>query len=213
MTLSDGSITHEGSFQPIDDSKPVMQFPDGRTEFGFRDTYHFNIAGYQLARLLGLDDMVPVYVERSWNGMRGSMSWRVDNVVMDEAQRYQKHIPVPDNDAWNKQMYKVRVFNQLIYNTDANLTNVLITKDWRIWMIDFTRAFRLFKNLEDPKDLVMCDRSLFDKLKQLDESQVLRATRGQLSKLQVKALLARRDKIVDYFKMQAASKGEGAVFY
>ena len=62
-------------------------------------------------------------------------------------------------------MYKIRVFDQLIYDTDANFTNVLIGPDWKIWRIDFTRAFRLYKDLRDPKDLVRCDRNLLEKLK------------------------------------------------
>ena len=213
VTLSDGKLTHDGSFQPIDEQKPLMQFADGRAEINFRDSYHFNIAGYQLARLLGLDDMVPVYVERSWNGETGSMSWRIENVLMDERERFTKHISAPDPDSWNKQMYNVRVFNELIYNTDPNLTNVLITKDWRLWMIDFTRAFRTSKQLPDARNLLMCDRQLFEKLKQLDEKQVLQATKNQLSKPEVKALMARRDKIVAFFNKQIASKGEAAVLY
>ena len=43
-------------------------------------------------------------------------------------------------------MYKVRVFDVLVYDTDANLTNVLIGEDWKIWRVDFTRAFRLSMN-------------------------------------------------------------------
>jgi hypothetical protein len=30
----------------------------------------------------------------------------------------------------------------LIYNTNDNLTNVMISPDWHIWIIDFIRAFR-----------------------------------------------------------------------
>jgi hypothetical protein len=33
----------------------------------------------------------------------------------------------------------MRAFDQLIYNTDRNLGNLLIDGDWRIWMIDHTR--------------------------------------------------------------------------
>jgi hypothetical protein len=58
-----------------------------------------------------------------------------------ESDRKAKKLESPDPEGWNKQMYAVRVFNQLIYNVDANLTNILITKDWNIWMIDHGRAF------------------------------------------------------------------------
>jgi hypothetical protein len=64
-------------------------------------------------------------------------------------------------------MYKIRVFDQLVYDNDPNLTNVLIGQDFKIWRVDFSRAFRIYKDLRDPKDLVRCDRQLFEKLKAL----------------------------------------------
>jgi hypothetical protein len=48
-------------------------------------------------------------------------------------------------------MYKIRVLDELVYDNDPNLTNVLIGEDWKIWRIDFTRAFRLSKDLKDPR--------------------------------------------------------------
>src|SRR5712692_894326 len=135
----------------------------GRSEMNFVDSYKYNIAAYQLAEMLGLDDIVPVYVERKWKGDSGSLSWWLP-VKMDERERIAQKIAVPDPDAWNNQMYKVRVLDQLVYDSDANLTNVLITDDWKIWRIDFTRAFRQYKELKDPNaNLVHCDRQLFEK--------------------------------------------------
>ena len=127
--------------------------------------------------------------------------------------RHQQGLHPPDPDAWNKQMYKIRVFDELIYDTDPNLTNVLVTEDWKIWRIDFTRAFRLYNTLLDPKDLVMCDRQLLQKLKELKFDELYAATRPHLKKEEVKMLLARRDKIVAIFQQLVAQKGEGAVLY
>jgi hypothetical protein len=212
LTLTDGTITHDASFQPIDEHTSKKEFADGRTEFNFVDSYHYNIAGYQLARMLGMNDMVPPYVERKWNGQTGSLSWWIP-WKWDEAMRHQQGLHAPDVDAWNKQMYKIRVFDQLIYDTDPNLTNVLITEDWKIWRIDFTRAFRLYNTLLAPKDLVMCDRQLLQKMKDLNFDEVFEKTRPHLSKGEVKALMARRDKIVATFQKLVAEKGEGAVLY
>src|SRR5205814_71266 len=169
--------------------------------------------GYEVAKLLGLDNMVPVYVERKWNGSSGSIGWWIPGIRMDEGERKKRHENAPDPDAWNKQMYKVRVITQLFYDTDPNLTNVLITEDWKIWRIDFTRGFRLYKSLKDPKDLVMCDRNLLQNLRKLDESEVMDKTQGHLTKSEVKAMMARRDKIVQHFENLIAQKGEGAVLY
>ena len=74
LTLSDGTVTHDASFQSIDEHKPITQLTSG-SEVNFVDSYKYNIAAYQLAELLGIDDMLPVYVERKWKGNQGSLSW------------------------------------------------------------------------------------------------------------------------------------------
>ena len=215
LTLSDGKVTYEASFQPIDEKKTRGPAPNGGIELNFRDYWGYDIAGYRVAKLLAMDDMVPVYTERKWKGATGALSWRISNIQFDEADRYTRKIPVPADllDRWNKQMYKVRVLDQLLYDADANLTNVQITNDWKIWRIDFTRAFRLQHDLRNPKDLVQCDRQLLTRLRQLSYDQVLETTKSYLSKDEVKALIARRDKIVAYFDKLVVQKGESEVLY
>jgi hypothetical protein len=165
-----------------------------------------------LAELLGIDDMLPVYVERSWGGNPGSLSWWLP-VKMDEEERHKQKLVAPDPDAWNNQMYKVRVLDQLVYDNDPNLTNVLIGEDWKIWRVDFSRAFRLYKDLRNPGDLVRCDRQLFEKLKTLDTNQLADQTKHYLTKDEVKAVIARRDKIVALFEKLISEKGEKEVLY
>ncbi len=212
LTLTDGTITHDAHFQSIDEHTAMKEMASGRMEMNFVDSYKYNIAAYQLAEMLGLDDIVPVYVERKWNGQKGSFGWWLP-VKMDEADRVKQKIPVPDNDSWNKQMYKVRVLDQLVYDTDANLTNVQIGEDWKIYRIDFSRAFRQFKTLQRENDLVQCDRQLFTKLKALDATELATRTKGFLTKEEVKGVMARRDKIVSHFQKLIAEKGENEVLY
>ncbi|MGH9547407.1 MAG: hypothetical protein ACRD23_19530 [Terriglobales bacterium] len=212
LTLSDGTLTHDASFQPIDEHKTNVTMASGRVEMSFVDSYKYNIAAYALAEMLGLDDMLPVYVERKWHGDSGSLSWWLP-VKMDEADRIKQNITPPDPDAWNNQMYKVRVFDQLVYDDDPNLTNVLIGENFKIWRVDFSRAFRSYKDLRNSKDLVRCDRQLFEKLKALDQNEVAQKTKGYLTKDEVKALMARRDKIVAQFQKMISEKGENEVLY
>jgi hypothetical protein len=212
LTLSDGTLTHDAHFQPVEESKPIMKFADGHTEMNFKDSYKYNIAAYALAELIGFDDMMPVYVERKVDGKSGSVGWWLPT-KMDDATRMKRKIEPPDKDAWNNQMYKIRVFDNLVYDTDPNLTNVLIGEDWKIWRIDFSRAFRGYKEVKDPKDLVRCDRQLFEKLKALDANQLAEKTKPYLTKDEVKGVMARRDKIVAYFQKLIAEKGESAVLY
>lgn len=212
LTLTDGKVTHDASFQSVEIYKQEMRLAQG-TELNFHDSWKFNVAGYRIAKMLGLDNMVPVYVERKWEGKDGSISWWIPDVQFDEGERISRHIAAPDPQAWNDQMYKIRLFDQLLYDTDPNLTNVLITKDWKIWRIDFTRAFRTYKSLQSPKDLKRCDKALLEKLKALNQDQVMDATKGYLSKGEVKSLMARRDKIVEHFDKLVAKEGEAQVLY
>ncbi len=211
LTLSDGTVTHDASFQPIDEHKSSKQLGMG-TELNFVDSYKYNIAAYALAELIGMDDIVPVYVERKWEGNTGSLSWWLP-VKMDEVERHKQKLTAPDADAWNNQMYKVRVFDQLVADTDVNLTNVLIGENWQIWRIDFGRAFRLNKDLKEPKDLVRCDRQLLEKMKALDANALTEKTKHYLTKDEVKAVMARRDKMVAHFQKLIAEKGENEVLY
>jgi hypothetical protein len=211
FTLSDGTVTHDASFQSIDEHKPVMQLSAG-TELNFVDSYKYNIAAYALAELVGMDDMLPVYIERKWKGNVGSLSWWLP-VKMDEVERHQQKLEPPDANAWNNQMYKIRVFDQLVSDSDPNLTNVLIGEHWEIWRIDFSRAFRPNKDVKDPKDLVRCDRHLLEKLKALDGNELAEKTKRYLTKDEVKAVMSRRDKIVAQFQQMIAEKGENEVLY
>ncbi len=212
LTLSDGKLTHDAGFQSIDEFASTKKFDDNSVEINFQDTYHFNIAAYELAKLLGLESMMPVTVERRWEGKKGSLTWWIDS-KMDEGERLQRKIHPPDPEAWNNQMYRKRVFAELVYDKDPNLTNVLIDENWKLYMIDFTRAFRLREDLAHPKDLVRCDRQLLAKLRQLDPSEIERVTKPHLDKAKIKALMKRRDKIVDTFEKLVKEKGEDQVLY
>jgi hypothetical protein len=54
---------------------------------------------------------------------------------------------------------------------------------------------------------------LFDRLKALDANEVAEKTKHYLTKDEVKALMARRDKIVAQFQKLSSEKGEKEVFY
>jgi hypothetical protein len=208
VTLSDGKLTHDSSVQRVNEHKDVFQGQDGTQEFNFKDTYKFNVAAWKLARLLGIGDMMPPYVDRKYKGDSASYSWWVDNVMMDEEDRTKKNLKAPDTIAWNQEMYVVRVFDQLIYNIDRNLTNLLIDKDWHIWMIDHSRSFRTQRQLRNAKELVQCDRDLLAKLKTLDQPTLEKELMPYVSKEEIKGVLARRDAIVKFFE----SKGDSALY-
>jgi hypothetical protein len=193
-TLSDGRITHDAHIQTIDESKREFQTYRG-TEFNFRDSWSFNIAGYKLDRLIGLN-MVPVSVPRRHRSRPAAFTWWIDNVMMDEGERLKKKVAPPDPVSWYQQTQLVHLFDQLIYNVDRNMGNLVITKDWRLWAIDHTRAFRNHDELKSPAVVTRCDRQVFEKLKQLDYETLKREMGSHLDEWQIRAVLARRDAIV-----------------
>jgi len=210
-TLSDGTITHDALFQSVDErrsSKEIM----GRIEMNFVDSYLYNLAAYELATMLGLEKMMPVTVERELFNERGSLSWWLP-AQFDELTRLAKKIPPPDPAAWNAQMSNMAVFSQLVRDTDRNAVNVLIGPNWELYMIDFTRAFRLERSLDNPKVLVRCGRDLLDKLRKLTLEDMTARTKRYLRPPEIKGVMARRDKIVAHFEALIAAKGEAEVLF
>lgn len=216
LTLSDGVVTHDAVFQSVDERKTVANLSGGgrspSTELNFVDSYRYNLAAYALAELLGLDHMMPVHVERRWGGTSGSMSWFVES-LMDESDRLKKKIQPPDPTDWNYQMYRMRVFTALTRDTDRNLTNVLITPDWKVMMIDFSRAFRLQPVLTYEKDLARMDRTLMPRLEALTRDGVKTAVGDWLTDAEIVAMMKRCDLLVAHFKKLIADLGEEKVLY
>jgi hypothetical protein len=216
LTLTNGTITNDAVFQSVDDREMVARLSGGgrgaTTELNFVDSYRYNLAAYTLAEMLGLEHMMPVYVERRWSGSIGSIGWWV-TTLMDESDRLKKKIQPPNPTDWNHQMYRMRVFTALVRDTDRNLTNVLITPEWKVVMIDFSRAFRLQPELMHIKDLSRMDRKLMAKLESLDREQVKQAMGDWLTGGELDATMKRRDLLVAHFKGLIAERGEAKVLY
>ena len=155
---------------------------------------------------------MPVHVERTWDGQKGALVWWVD-AQMDEGDRIKKKVQVPNPASWNEQMYRMRVFSQLVADTDRNVGNILIDADWNLWMIDFTRAFRRTRTVLAPADLKKCDRRLLEKLRTLTAEQVTAVTRPYLGGAEIEPLMARRDQIVALFEKLVAEQGDAQVLY
>jgi hypothetical protein len=211
-TLALDGIEHEAHVQAIDGYDLKVQVTDD-TEMGLRDNWRSNVAAYRLDRLLGLR-MVPVTVERRDELKEASFTWWVDDFLMDEKSRLKTKVASPDAEAWNRQLEAVRIFDQLIHNLDRNAATLLVDKDWRIWIIGHSRAFKGVPKLKSPQSLgTRCPRGLLAGLRRLDRPTIERSMVGLLDGPQIDGLLARRDAIVRYFEERIASSGEGAILY
>jgi hypothetical protein len=210
VTLSDGRLTHDAHVQAVDVARAVFQAGKA-SEVNFKDTYRYNIAGYRLARLIGLDN-VPMSVERNIEGKLAAVTWWVEDVLMDEGSRLKKKTMAPDVQRFAKQIQVMKIWDELIQNKDRNGGNVLWTSDWSMWLIDHTRAFRLGKELVAPTDLTRCDRRLLDGMRALTAESLAKAVGDALTKEEQGAVLARRDLIVKHFDDRISRLGEGILF-
>jgi hypothetical protein len=210
-TLSDGQLTHDAHVQTVDVAQQV--FEAGRnTELNFKDTYRYNIAGYRVAKLIGLTT-VPMSVERAIEGKIAAVTWWVDDVQMDEKERMKTKSQGPDPVRTSKQIQIMRVWDELIQNRDRNQGNILWTHDWTLWLIDHTRAFRLNTNLLKPEQLSRCDRGFLERLRAVTPESLAQAVGNSLTKQEQEALLARRDKIIKHYDERIARLGEPVVLF
>jgi hypothetical protein len=211
-TLRRGNIVHDAHIQGIDQHKAQISLGSGM-ELDFHDSWRNNVAAYRLDRLLGLG-MVPVTVVRRHEKGEAAFTWWVDDVLMVEQERFKKKMNAPDVDEWNRQMLAVRIFDQLIYNFDRNLGNLLIDKQWNIWMIDHTRAFKIFDELKSEKNLgERCARDLLASMRRLEKGTLKPLLEDLLNEGQIDALLARRDRIVRCYEEKIGARGEASVLY
>jgi hypothetical protein len=104
-------------------------------------------------------------------------------------------------------MFKVRVFDNLIFNFDRILGNLLVGPDWKLWMIDHTRSFKVFSDLRSPRGLTRMSVSLMERLKNLDRATVKARCGPYLTGPEIDAVFDRRDKILEAYTRLVAEGG------
>ncbi len=177
----------------------------------FRDSYESEVAAYKINEILGLNNIPPT-VYREIEGRSGSVQLWMEKATK-EVDRRKKGTKPPDVTSWNRQSNDMRVFDNLINNIDRNQSNILIDKDWNLWLIDHTRSFAMDESLPTPEKVSRCSRSLYNALKQMDEDLV-RETLGSLLRVaEVDAFFVRRAMLIELLEDQVAEVGESKVFY
>jgi hypothetical protein len=204
-------VTHSAVFKTIDDRKGGVTQLQRSSEINFQDSWQLEVAGYALDRMIGLR-MVPATVERTLNGRTGSLQWLVQS-AMSEAERRTQNATPPDLEAWHRTYQKMELFDQLIFNVDRHLNNVLVTEDFDLRLIDHSRSFRAWNELRNPERVTRFSRSLLDGLRTLEFGDLRKRVGRYLVDDQIRGLLARRDAILALAASQVAERGEAAVLY
>jgi len=197
--------------------------PEGRVK-GYVDYWRFEIAAYRLDKLLGLN-MIPPTVERRFRNVRGSCQLMIENAVNLRTRRKNK-LKTPSYRVvpLNKALYLQRAFDNLIANDDRNEGDLLYTEDWRMVLVDHSRAFRTSKKytrrlLNDerskggPRLMKRLPRAFVEKLEALTPAAVREAVGEYLKDEEIDAIMIRRDLILAWLEKYIEKQGEDKVLY
>jgi hypothetical protein len=176
--------------------------------FGFEESWKREIAAYRLDKYLELN-MVPPTVEREFRGNWGSCQLWV-TAEMDMRKKIREKIQTPANKAFsmNRAIYLQRAFDNLIANIDRHPGNILVTKDWRLILIDHSRSFGASeeftseliyteKHRDGPMIMKSLPRALVEKLKSLDSVSTKEIVGDALTDGEIEAVLVRRDLMLE----------------
>ena len=213
LTLQLGDVTHNALWK---NARGRMQ--------GYIEGWQYEISAYRLDNYLGLN-MVPPTVERRFREDAGSCQfWITDTISLKEKEA--KNIKTPPRwvFSWNRAIYLQRFFDNLIANEDRHQNQILITKDWRMILIDHSRSFRTSKKFtekliytekhpEGPKIMSELPRALVEKIKALTFESIKGIVGDYLTDEEIKDVLIRRDLILAEIDKLIKKNGESAVLY
>lgn len=192
---------------------------------GYQESWKTEIAAYRLSKYLGLD-MVPPTVEKERDGKKGACQLWVkywlnfEEIINEKFQakgiQYVYFI---------RKLCLQRAFDNLVNNIDRHRRNYLITEDWRMILIDHSRAFMTDKKYNEKliydekhkenKNFIMdqLPRAFVEKLRSLDAASIKSAVGEYLTDEEINATLKRRDLMIAWIDKHIKEKGEDYVLY
>jgi len=197
---------------------------EGRPK-GYLDSWKWEIAAYLLDKQLGLNMIPPIVVKR-FREDKGCCSLDYGNTITLRQKIEQDLKPSSGAQmaSLNRATYLQRAFDNLIANADRNQGDVLYTNDWRMLLIDHSRAFYTSKKYTNkllfdenskptPKPMRSLPRSFVEKLKSLNFETIKETVGEYLTDKEIEAVLIRRDLIMDNLDKRIGKLGEAAVLY
>jgi hypothetical protein len=219
LYLKKGDIEKKGAWKDVDKSLGG----------GARDSWKYEIAAYRLDKLIGLN-MVPPTVEREFREKEGSLSLWIDSKHLLEIMEQGIKIPETALKQVDDMKYITRLWYCLIANDDPTQENFKYTEDWRMVLIDHSRAFRSDKEYTErlvlgingikktqadgrPFLIRRVPRALLDKIKGLDFAGIKQAVGPYLTDREIESIVARKKLILDEIAEMIKQYGKDKVLY
>lgn len=206
LTLEKNGVRAHAIFREVDRRERILSI-EGVTYQRFADSYLFECAAYELARMIGMGYIPPATL-RDIRGRKGSLQIWLEDALDELGAGFQPPSPL----AWSEQVSDMYFFDNLIYNIDRNPGNMLVTPDFRLWMIDHTRGFQFKDGLLNDR-ILRVRRSSYEKLMALSEDEIRDAMRPFLNPTEMGSLIKRRSALKQHVDALIAQSGEASIFY
>ncbi|HSR50139.1 MAG TPA: hypothetical protein VLV83_04880 [Acidobacteriota bacterium] len=205
VLLEKDGVRLHALFRDVRVFKPRHEDPEGRVTIHFRDDCIFELAAYRLARRVGIDSVPPV-VRRRLGRREGTLQLWIEDAIMNKTRHRQSLRPKLDL-SWRLQWNTLYIFDYLIANDDRNQGNLLFDPQWKLWMIDHTRAFRFMADRNDVARIRLCDEELYDALKRLDEPALKETLGDFMGDMEIEAVNNRLAHLLQHLDGLIESRG------
>jgi hypothetical protein len=176
------------------------------TQRGLRDSWKFEVAAYELDKLLGME-LVPVTIARKVEDREGALIDWVEGVLPEfEAETGEFRVA-----EWENEVAKVWLFDYLAYNIDRTPDNLLVAEGFKVHLIDHSRAFQRF--LVPMRPLSRFPKRAIDNLRRLEEEDLQRALGDYLTREEMRALLERRKRVLERVDELLGTIPESQIFF
>lgn len=210
LTLERDGVKAHAVFRTVDIDRRLPGHKGPAANASLRDRYVYEVAAYQLARLLGLGSVPPATL-REVDGERGSIQLWVEHATPEAERLAARRVPADPAGLARQKSGTMEPFDALIHNFDRNHGNMLVDETGRLWLIDHTRSFRAVLELPEPDKPTVIERRLFEAIRGLDLDALTARLRPYLSPPEIDAVWRRRKTLLDGFERRIAAEGEGPV--
>ncbi|MBN1221816.1 MAG: hypothetical protein JXB23_01115 [Candidatus Aminicenantes bacterium] len=201
VILDDGKTHRKARFKNIDLARPEL----------LPDSYHYEIAAYELSKLLDMS-IIPPVVEREIEGIKGSLQLFLEDCIPLDRQR-RMVLEAPDPQRLADALDDLAVFENLSYCKREESDILIHGKDWSVCRVDFSEAFDPEKKMFSGSKIQRCSEKLYLKLADTNPNDFRSRLENHLNAEEIQALVSRRELILNHLRHLIQERGREAVLF